>query len=155
MCDSPWLLGPQFLLKSEEPHSVTPFSLVNPDEDKEVRPNVNELKSEVSAKSSFGSHRFERFSLWKRLVEAIALLQQYVASYRKQNASERESHKTVKAFKQAECFILKEIQGEQLSEELLCIKESKQLPRSSPLLTLNPFIDHEGILRVGGRLNRA
>ena len=98
MCDSPWLLGPQFLLNSEEPHPLTPFPLVIPDEDEEVRPNVNVLKSEVSVKSSFGSHRFECFSTWKRLVEAIAFLQQYVASYLKQNARKGESHKTVEAF---------------------------------------------------------
>ena len=42
-----------------------------------------------------------------------------------------------------------------IGEEISCIKEGKKLPKNSPLLALNPFLDSFGVLRVGGRLNKA
>ncbi|XP_046401619.1 uncharacterized protein LOC124167678 [Ischnura elegans] len=39
--------------------------------------------------------------------------------------------------------------------EFDCFKSSKPLPKSSPLLPLQPFLDEKGIIRVGGRLKNA
>ena len=40
-------------------------------------------------------------------------------------------------------------------KEIECVKNREPLPKASPLLKLSPFLDAKGILRVGGRLDRA
>lgn len=40
-------------------------------------------------------------------------------------------------------------------EEIQCLQDCKPLPRKSALLQLNPFLDKDGILRVGGRLSQS
>ena len=52
-------------------------------------------------------------------------------------------------------LIIKTVQQEAFPEELDCVKKGKNLTRASALVKLNPFIDTEGLLRVGGRLERA
>lgn len=39
-------------------------------------------------------------------------------------------------------------------EELKCIKESGRIPHNSTIKSLSPVLDSEGLLRVGGRLNK-
>ncbi|NEV48945.1 hypothetical protein EUZ93_00095, partial [Wolbachia pipientis] len=47
------------------------------------------------------------------------------------------------------------VQSEKFSDEIEMLKSSKKVQRSSRLITLSPFVDHNGILRVGGRLKHA
>lgn len=55
----------------------------------------------------------------------------------------------------ARTFWLKETQRTYFGGTLeLCAQETA-LPRSHPLLKLAPFVDYEGILRVGGRLKNS
>lgn len=63
---SAWLRGPSILKKgrSEELREA-PYELVDPDEDREVRPLViSSKKTSAEQHTSFGVHRFERFSTW-------------------------------------------------------------------------------------------
>lgn len=50
---------------------------------------------------------------------------------------------------------IRTIQSEEFKEELLAIKRTEALPLRSPLIKLTPFLDKQGILRVGGRLKHA
>ncbi|VDI05824.1 Hypothetical predicted protein [Mytilus galloprovincialis] len=47
------------------------------------------------------------------------------------------------------------VQNEIFSDEIDCIKNGRPLRGNSALLQLSPFIDNEGILRVGGRIKMA
>ena len=51
--------------------------------------------------------------------------------------------------------VLKTIQAESYPEELACLKEGRDVSRRSPLWTLKPQMDEDGVLRVGGRLDWA
>ena len=57
--------------------------------------------------------------------------------------------------------IIRAVQSESFSEELKSdrrIAESNEpetVPKSSKLYRLDPFVDNNGVLRVGGRLRRA
>ena len=50
---------------------------------------------------------------------------------------------------------MKFIQNQHFASEIRAISNNNPVGRSSPLRTLNPFMDEEGILRVSGRLNNA
>lgn len=57
--------------------------------------------------------------------------------------------------KQTREFIITAIQREAYPLEIQRLQEHKPLPKGSPLIRLNPYLDKSGLLRVGGRLNRS
>ena len=50
---------------------------------------------------------------------------------------------------------MKEAQRSVFSPELNLLQKGKPLPRSSKLVVFHPFIDGEGLLQVGGRIERS
>lgn len=63
--------------------------------------------------------------------------------------------KSVDSYKAAETCIIRAVQQELNVEEISCWCSSQNLPRNSSILSLNPVLDDDGILRVGGRLKNA
>ncbi len=61
----------------------------------------------------------------------------------------------IDARRRAQILIVRNLQNKSFSEELDCLEKKKGLPKTTPLLKLSPVIDPEGLLRVGGRLERA
>ncbi|XP_037929746.1 uncharacterized protein LOC119664302 [Teleopsis dalmanni] len=57
-----------------------------------------------------------------------------------------------KELRDALVFIIKTIQGSEFAKEISDLKQCKAINSSSQLNTLAPFIDEQGVLRVGGRL---
>ncbi|XP_039315361.1 uncharacterized protein LOC105205344 [Solenopsis invicta] len=53
---------------------------------------------------------------------------------------------------EAETRVLKLLQSTQFSNEIKLLRENKQLPSNSKIVKLNPFLDNDGLIRVGGRL---
>ncbi|XP_036347061.1 uncharacterized protein LOC118756403 isoform X2 [Rhagoletis pomonella] len=60
---------------------------------------------------------------------------------------------TVDDVKCGTLLLIRHIQQVYFATEYKLLKENKQLPSSSNLLSLNPFVDDFGALRVGGRLH--
>ena len=58
----------------------------------------------------------------------------------------------MKELKEAEVYWFQKIQCSAFPQELKALRENKTLPRASKLITFRPFIDSQGLLRVGGRL---
>jgi hypothetical protein len=61
----------------------------------------------------------------------------------------------VEALHETEKFIVKTVQREYYPEKVCHLSKQKPLPPSSSLLTLDVSLDSDGILRVGGRLNKS
>ncbi|XP_014911401.1 uncharacterized protein LOC106961853 [Poecilia latipinna] len=55
----------------------------------------------------------------------------------------------------AERLIIHTVQQQCFSQEISAVKKNQRLPKNSPILRLNPFIDRDGLLRVGGRLQHS
>ena len=136
------------------------FPLINPDTDEEIRPQAKTCKTAVKTIPTLGTDRFSRFSDWNKLVKIISLLQ-HIAKGCKLKFSEHSYHKgwhychsykTVESRNQASNFIIKQFQQSAYCKEIQYVTEEKQLPRDSSVLVLSPFLDKDGILRVGGRL---
>jgi len=51
--------------------------------------------------------------------------------------------------------IIRLVQESQFATELHFLRANQQLPSANKHLCLNPFLDQEGIIRVGGRLRNA
>ena len=62
----------------------------------------------------------------------------------------------VKEMEEAERVIIKVVQSNYFNEEINCIRQGCELPRTTTkLLSLNPYLDDQGLLRVGGRISNA
>ncbi|XP_048248048.1 uncharacterized protein LOC125377955 [Haliotis rufescens] len=162
--DSLWLRGPDVLSQSDTSDMCDSqlFSLVDPDNDKEVRAELKSTKTSVSiaAPQQLATDRFTRFSSWKKLVKTISHLKHIARSFTKTNSScvgwhQCKDFRNVEGFKDAEVFIVKAVQREAYSEEIMCLQNQKPLPRKSSILSLSPALDEQGVLRVGGRLKNS
>ena len=119
--DSTWLCGPSDAQLTKSDMSDT-FPLVAPDDDVEIRPQVNTLSTSVKPKASLGSHRFERFSSWTRLISAIEILLHISQTFNGGTACSgwhmcRES-KTISNKLKAEHLLIQTVQAEVFREEI-------------------------------------
>ncbi|XP_050419539.1 uncharacterized protein LOC126832715 [Patella vulgata] len=156
MQTSSWLNGPQFLLKNHNA-VIESFEVLEAESDKEVKSDVTNFKTRVSVLSRLGTQRFEKFSSWTKLVKTIARLKHVARAFKKDNMSDT-SHLiwtscTVIAFDDAEEFVIREVQREVYEDDFQFLSSGKQLPKSSSLTKLSPYIDKDGLMRIGGRLD--
>ena len=156
---SMWILGPhEFISKCEQrtASSETSYPLVQPSDDKELRPilNVHVSKTSVNLQSALGSHHFERFSEWSRLVQSIAFLHRYVRN-RKRISTEEKKPNSVELYQEAELFVIRLVQNEVYETEISNMEQNLCLSKNSNIIALNPYLDSRGVLCVGGRLNKS
>lgn len=158
--DSLWLKGPQFLSDTQQPSDASKeaFTLVNPEEDKEIRPAVEVLKSTIKNSAVLGTQRFQKFSQWNSLIKAVSLLQHVVRNFHAgddcKSWRECRQYGNSTCIQRAQQLIIKETQVEHFGEEIRLLKAGKPINGNSTVRSLSPYLDEDGILRVGGRLNR-
>ncbi|XP_052218045.1 uncharacterized protein LOC127835647 [Dreissena polymorpha] len=152
---SSWLVGPHFSGSAE---NKVPYCLVNPDEDKEVRPEVTTMATNVTEKTKLGTARFSRFSSWTRLLIALSCIKHIANSFlSRENKSDCtvwhvcSNSQDVSHHSQAAVIILREVQKEHYADEYTSLERGRQLHPSSPIGNLSP-LDEQKVMRVGGRL---
>lgn len=160
-----WLTGPAFLCKQHD-SSTTPqdsFQLIDPDHDAEIRPEAATYATQTSQRQ-LRPERFERFSKWTTLLGAVASLIHVARSFKsasaEQDAKCKGWHRCTQSRKaeellQANKIIIQSVQSAAYPEEIKTLAQGSAVSKSSPLSKLNPFLDEEGMLRVGGRLANA
>ncbi|XP_060066109.1 uncharacterized protein LOC132546414 [Ylistrum balloti] len=97
---------------------------------------------------------------WDSLIRSISYLihlaRSFKSSYKACKGWHKCSeHKEQSAKEEATRFILLHVQRKHFAKEIECLRAHRKLPRDSSILTLTPFLDSHGLLRVGGRLNKA
>ena len=137
----------------------------------EVLADDPELRRETKSYAAFVHEDIvagleERISSWPRLKRIVAL----VLSFKKKvldcirgNSSTKELDHTrqhsvpsdLEGIKMAEKEIIRSVQRRHFGEELISLGKGKCLKSCSSIVKLDPFIDDEGILRVGGRIKRS
>eukprot|EP00794_Sanderia_malayensis_P010236 gene10236-11286_t len=93
----------------------------------------------------------ERFSNYQRLLRVTSLVFRVV---KRQNLI-KSVPITTQELHHAEAYLIKESQRKSFSRAIELLKMKKQLLKGDSLLPLNPFLDSDGILRVGGRLSQS
>ena len=164
LMESNWLTGPAFLWKPTSPTRAVNEIQLNED-DPEVRKEVVTCKVSKST-PSLGSSRFSRFSTLSSLQRAIATLIARIKAFKRSRSlrSQTDAGKspdrsrclttpTIQDMQQALTTIIKACQEDAFSEEIKILSKNQDKPRDNPQLqSLDPFLDEEGVLRVGGRL---
>lgn len=145
LMDSNWLTGPDFLWRPELPMPDEDFETEVPPDDLERRRVV--VHSTTMKKTKTVLDRLEYFSDWHRAVTAVTVLLKRI--YRKTGKeTENVRHK-------AETALIRMIQQRNFQEEIETLQNQRHLHKGSRLIDLDPFLDQEGILRAGGRIQRA
>lgn len=89
LAQTTWFKGPAFLPRpSSEMKSVGIFALVEPELDVKIRPQVRSYATHLQEKS-LSTEWFQRFSNFKTLVRAIALLIHIAKSYNSSNSKDK------------------------------------------------------------------
>lgn len=140
-----WFQGPEWMLL---PHTQWPVSSFNKEN---VPADMPEAKAVSLLQTVDEPHPFvllsQRVSKWTKLINAIV----YVLRFAKILNSH--GHITVADLETAETYLLKVVQSNHFASDMNALKNNKTL--RTPVRKLNPFIDEQGILRVGGRLHNA
>ncbi|KAI2649143.1 Protocadherin-like wing polarity protein stan [Labeo rohita] len=154
-----WLSGPPFLsqVQAEEILDKQDFALINPEADDEIRPDVVTLLTKTSQKQ-LSCHRFMHFPSWKSLIHTLARLNHVTVSFQKVNTGHKGWQQyrdpcSVTELLKAKNLVIGSVQREVFKEEYNCIEKGQPISKQSPLKSLNPVVDENGLLRIGGRIS--
>lgn len=96
----------------------------------------------------------ERFSKLTRAQRVCAQVHRFIHNVRNPQ-NKLTGILTVDELKCALTTLIRLAQQVSFPNEVLCLNNKKPLPHKSNLISLNPFIDDQGLVRVGGRINNA
>ena len=183
--NSRWLSGPPFLWERELPNRNEDVNLdISPDDPEVKKVHVFATKTHPERMATI-SERLEYFSGWHRAKRAVAACTKLIASLQhsskeplhgvKKTRKEKQTtiyrSLSVDEMRKAEQAVLKSVQEEAFSEEIKILKSlgvsnndtsrestrrgNSSMKKTSSLYRLHPFIDEDGVLRVGGRIRNA
>ncbi|XP_029157227.1 uncharacterized protein LOC114929730 [Nylanderia fulva] len=101
-----------------------------------------------------------RFSSWPRLIRVTAYIMRFINKTRKQSIPVDDVRENTLALSARECqlakeFVLRRIQKELFPLEFAALTSQRAISSKSSILSLNPFLGEDGLIRVGGRLSHA
>ena len=164
LMDSRWMTGPEALWSYTLRPQPPPVEIALDENDPEVRRQILVNTTTLETHQNLGCARFRRFSRWSSLRRAIANLVLLAKTYKRQNGEVSNQEKvtilcpSVAVLEQASKVLIGAAQREAFATELQALSlnhEKKSLPKESNLLRLDPFVDADGLLRVGGRVRNS
>ena len=159
---SRWFQGPAFLHEGETSWP-SESRLQLSDCSEEGKQELAKINLAFQCKQSLPLFDIQRFSSWRRLLRVTAWILRFISRSKKarhqksQETGNRQNDSLEKVLEpveisNAERYWVRKTQRERFSEELTTLRAGGSVLRSSPLWRLSPFVDSDGILRVGGRL---
>lgn len=153
---SDWLTGPKFLYSGdsiEDSSSVSSQDIILP----ETVEDMKSLYTSVDKTSNPLKPLFTKYSDWNKIVRITKTVISYIIKVAnkvriKSNPQYEEKDTAVTNYYVGK-LILKLAQREQYPELFSCGPD--QMPENHCLNKLAPFIDEEGLLRVGGRIKKS
>ena len=140
-----WWSGPPWLYQSPDtwPSRTDFLRLDLP----EVRANVLHIQAEAVIDDIV-----LRYSSYQKLLRVVAWCLRFVLNIRKKQNRMLQSILLLQEVELAETRLIQLSQQRHYCKEIDILKKNRQLPLKSCLIDKHPFMDSQGILRVGGRL---
>lgn len=85
----------------------------------------------------------------------IAYVFRFIRNCRKLKSQRQSGPLLVDEVKDAKKVILKVAQLESFPQEIAALQKGRPVSSKSKLVSLSPFLDDDGIIRVGGRIGKA
>ena len=144
-----WLHGPLFLRKYHSEWSTkVPFTEDADADDPELKKACTTAVLSDNPLEALCHH----YSHWCALKRAVAWILRLKQTLKKKK--DDFPFLRVAELRAAEHLIIKHIQKTHYEDEIDCLIQKKPLKLSSDILKLDPFLDEDGILHVGGRLRQ-
>ncbi|KAL0803272.1 hypothetical protein ABMA28_017250 [Loxostege sticticalis] len=148
-----WLEGPSFLSKpdNEWPDVIHKFDSIDLD------PDDTEVKAVLitTASSETELPDVRRFSKYWRLIRSTAWFFRAIHNFKNKKSNWTRAELSALEVESAEEWCIKESQRRTFSADINFIKTHGHVDSSSSLRQLNPFLDSQDQLRVGGRIDAA
>ncbi|XP_051166513.1 uncharacterized protein LOC127284859 [Leptopilina boulardi] len=140
-----WWRGPPWLSNSSGNWPQRDSNILNTEQEKRMTShNVTQDKEDWHLKL------IKKMSSWARLLRVTAYVLRAINVFK--TKVKPKVPMTAIEIREASIFWVRYVQATAFSRETDAIKSNNLLPRDSPLKRLNPFIDDNGIVRLGGRL---
>lgn len=139
-----WFEGPNFLR-----HDPIEYS-----KPKEISTNIEEVKIKAHC-ATIDESILKRFSSLTRMVRVMAYCIRFVHNLKRKITDRTFGFLTTQELNNALNCCIRQCQKDNFSAELHFIEKKENLPKRSNLRSLNPILDQNQILRVGGRLEHA
>lgn len=150
-----WWHGPPWLTQMTKPWKTTSRL---PQE--ENSPEQRKVQVGLTANRSKEFELVKRFSSWSRLLRVTAWCLRWLKASNDTDSHSTDGTTTVRDLTpanllRAEHTLIRQEQAVSFGMELDMIKQNGCVPRKGSLINLTPFIDEDGLMRVGGRLKNA
>lgn len=149
-----WWKGPPWLILEDDEwpnldnaDSTEVYPIAIPEMRNVRRAMVSRIENDISM--------FERFSSFVRLRRVIAYCLRFYDNCKLPKANRVTGSLTVLELNSSLNILVKIAQSCDFADELNSFKTGKSIAHTSKLTSLNPFLDSEGILRVGSRIQKA
>lgn len=154
-----WWHGPQFLSDTNiEFYNNDSLSGLSPDDTRKIHEEQKPLAVTVLHSTSDNVGEFnllERFSSFETLQRVMGYMLRFIHKAKKVHGDYSKIQLSVNELHQATEKLVKLSQSVDFHEEIKELKKNKQVSVKSKLLSLPPFLDNTGIVRVGGRLQHS
>ncbi|XP_003370011.1 Pao retrotransposon peptidase superfamily [Trichinella spiralis] len=117
--------------------------------EEERRPTVIMLNVNVTIPPIF---EFEKFGNFEKMLRLTAYCNRFVSNCKTLPERRKLRELTSEEMITAEKYWLKIVQRNEFHDEIQILQKGRPLPKENRLKTLDPFLDEDGLLRVGGRL---
>ena len=145
--------GPEFIRRYKSEWSLRPTDVMLPVNDPEIKCDITSCVvdvEEIPATDKLLGY----FSDWHRLKRAVAWFLKF-KQYLKTGENGLHAGLCVHDVRNSEFAILKYVQRKCYASEIKNLNVGQSVAKSSSVKNLSPFIDEEGLVRVGGRLRNA
>lgn len=155
-----WWHGPQFLSDSttdfNDKGALDTLSFDDTNKWKEEQKPVAVTVLHSTTDQSINKFELlEKFSSFERLQRVMGYVLRFIRKSQKYTGEYNTIQLSVKELHQATQKLVKLSQAIDFQEEIKDLLKDKQVSAKSKLLSLTPFLDNEGIVRVGGRLQHS
>ena len=147
--DTLWWHGPEWLKDGAQTHETEP-QLMNENDDVMEYVVQNTIVKTESVCTVSPLFELNRYSGLNRVLRITAWIQRFVHNAR--TKEKRNGQLCTEEIQQAEQYWIKRTQSDSFPKEMNGLLKNANVDRHSKIISLKPFLDECGLLRIGGRL---
>ncbi|XP_039453257.1 uncharacterized protein LOC120432183 [Culex pipiens pallens] len=147
-----WFQGPHWLEAFEEYWSKAKHEETEDPAEELLEKKKNIL---VVSESPEPHPLIDRYACYWKLLRITAYCMRFARNCQRRKKPSTTSYLTVGELKEAKLALVRSVQQEPFATEIKALANHRLVPAHSSLKLLNPFLDQQGVLRVGGRLRLA